>query len=89
MATIENFKLISKIEELPQKCCEMLNKLANLYLNAVYVFGFITDILEQDPPLHNVLRTFRTKSTQARTSFQVLKQSWAAFYIMSLKQKFI
>jgi len=72
MATSENLNIASKNEELSKKCYETLNKLANLYLNAVFVFGFITDILEQDPPLQNALKTFRAKSIHSRTSAQVL-----------------
>ena len=72
MAASENLNLASKTEESSKTCYVMLNKLANLYLDAAYVFGFITDILEQEPPLQNVLEAFRTKSIRARTSAQVL-----------------
>ena len=72
MAKSESLNLSSEIEESSKKCYVMLNNLANLCLDAVYVFGFITDILEQEPPLQNVLEAFRTKSIHARTSAQVL-----------------
>ena len=57
--------------ELSEKSQVVLNKLANLYLNAIYIYGFICDILEVDPPLKNVGECFEQKNKNARICTQV------------------
>ena len=57
--------------QLSEKSSSALNKIANLYLNAVYLYGFICAAIETDPNLEEVFQIFSKKTIQARKCAQV------------------
>ena len=65
-------KMDKREENLSEKSVSALNDLANLYLNSVYLYGFICDVIEVDSStLDNVFEIFSQKEIQAKKSAQV------------------